>query len=523
MKIGRNVIVTAMITFCFTATLFMMIPLEAANQPYNPWADINDDGKIGLVDLVMLANSYGTNGTPLAKAGLLFDSGWLNTTDRRGQFFDITHNLNIVDWSNPSILIDLSGKMNPDGNLIREANARGTTVWNLTFGGPLLDVGMGIIQTSDGGFVIAACNGTSWPAEDWDIMLIKLDASGQQQWNTTFGGPGYDMIYPADLIQTSDGGYALAGYNDYYGPGDMWLIKTDASGVEQWNKTYGTPGTLEGAVQVIQTSDGGYALAGQTGAFYSYSTPYLVKTDADGNVQWTQTYPSGGTWSSFWGVIQRGDGGYMLVGVKDWLRVWLIKTDSTGNMLWDATFEGSGDEEPRSFIKTADGGYAIAGYTTSYGAGGNDGWLIKTDADGNAQWNMTWGGPYNDCFNGIAQTSDGGFVLTGECSFTGDASSGDTMLVKTDSNGRVEWSRTYGGSSADEMRGLLLASDGGVVMVGETSSFGAGDRDVWLLKTSLETGLEQVDAAANTLTLYRGQNDPYWNYIRVQIWLRKTP
>jgi predicted secreted protein len=200
-----------------------------------------------------------------------------------------------------------------------------------------------------------------------------------------------------------------------------------------------------------------------------------------------------------------------------------MKTDSSGNMLWDTTYEGSGDEEPRYFIKTADGGYAIAGYTTSYGAGGKDGWLIKTDGEGNAQWNMTWGGPYHDALNGVAQTSDGGFVLTGEANYNGDFSSFDTMLVKTDSNGKVEWSRIYGGSTADLMRKLVLTSDGGVAMIGETSSFGAGGRDIWLLRTSLETGLEQVDAAANTLTFYREQSDPYWNYIRVQIWLRKTP
>jgi predicted secreted protein len=238
-------------------------------------------------------------------------------------------------------------------------------------------------------------------------------------------------------------------------------------------------------------------------------------------MQWNQTY-SGGTWNTLWGVIQRSDGGYALVGVKDWLRVWLIKADSNGTLLWEKTYEGSGDEEPRDLVQTFDGGYAIAGYTTSYGAGGSDGWLVKTDADGNVQWNMTYGGPNRDEFGGVVQTADGGFVLTG-LTESYSPSTGDAMLVKTDSKGSLEWSRTYGGSSLDFMRHLVLDNDGGVAMIGETQSFGAGDRDIWVIGTCLETGLEQVTASLNAMTLYRGPTDPYWNYVRVQIWLRRTP
>lgn len=520
----KDLVIAVLVTFCLTVMLFSVIPtLSQTTGQYDPWADLTGpngvpDGKIDIRDVHYVAKLYGAAGTPLTEAALLYDSGWMNTTDKQGQTITINHNLNIADWNDPSILVDLSGKMKSNGDLIREANARGTPVWNMTFGGPLMDSGVDILQTGDGGFVILALNGTTYAAEDFDAMLIKLDASGNQQWNTSFASPGYDDL--RCIIQTSDGGFALAGCKNYYGPGDMWLIKTDASGVEQWNKTYGGP-NFEAAIQIIQTSDGGYALAGETGIFYTYYNGYLVKTDADGNVQWTQTYPTGGTWSTLWGVIQRSDGGYMLAGIKNWENYWLIETNSTGDILWDKTYEGSG--EPRNFIQTTDGGYALAGFTTSYGAGGNDGWLMKTDADGNAQWNMTWGGPNGDCFNHVVQTPDGGFALTGSTNDTGDPSSSDAMLVKTDSTGNVEWSRTYGGSSGDFMRSLVLTSDGGVAMIGETSSFGAGDRDIWLLRTSLETGLEQVGVAANTMTLYRRSGDPYWNYVRVQIWQRRTP
>jgi hypothetical protein len=134
---------------------------------------------------------------------------------------------------------------------------------------------------------------------------------------------------------------------------------------------------------------------------------------------------------------------------------------------------------------------------------------------------MTYGGLNNDCFNKVVQTADGGFALTGSTNDTGDGASIHAMLVKADFNGNVEWSRTYGGSGFELMRSLVLTSDGGVAMIGETTSFGAGDRDFWLIRTSLEIGLQQVSATADTMTLYRRPTDPYWNYVRVCIWRQK--
>ena len=214
------------------------------------------------------------------------------------------------------------------------------TDWNKTYGGTMDDLAYSLVQTVDGGYALAGETGSSG-AGGYDVWLVKTDSSGNQLWNRTYGGT-YDDAAQA-LVQTSDGGYALAGWTDSFGAGgyDFWLVKTDSSGNMLWNKTYG--GTQNDvAYSLVQTVDGGYALAGST--------------------------------------VSSGAGG------ED---VWLVKTNSSGNQQWNKTYGGTQDDAAYSLVQTVDGGYALAGYTNSFGAGGEDVWLVKTDSSGNQQWNKT--------------------------------------------------------------------------------------------------------------------------------------
>ncbi|XES78041.1 MAG: hypothetical protein ACBZ72_03990 [Candidatus Bathyarchaeia archaeon] len=203
------------------------------------------------------------------------------------------------------------------------------------------------------------------------------------QWSQTYGGTDWD--YAECVVQTSDGGYALAGYTASFGAGysDFWLVKTDASGTLQWSQNYGGPGS-EWAYCVVQTSDGGYALAGRTASFGAGFDFWLVKTDASGTLQWSQNYGGPGSeWA--YCVVQTSDGGYALAGrtasFGAGFDFWLVKTDASGTLQWSQNYGGPGSEWAYCVVQTSDGGYALAGRTASFGAGSNDFWLVKTAPD----------------------------------------------------------------------------------------------------------------------------------------------
>ena len=203
-------------------------------------------------------------------------------------------------------------------------------------------------------------------------------------WHKTFGGSNYDRAY--SVQQTSDGGYIIAGYTNSYGGGGVkvWLIKTDSSGNEAWNQIFGGS-SHDQARSVQQTSDGGYIIAGATDSFgASQQDVRLIKTDSSGNEMWNKTF-GGSYYDGAYSVQQTSDGGYTVAGYTESYGaggsdVWLIKADSSGNETWSKTFGGLGEDYGRSIQQTLDGGYIIAGGTESYGAGESDVWLIKLTA-----------------------------------------------------------------------------------------------------------------------------------------------
>jgi hypothetical protein len=318
-------------------------------------------------------------------------------------------------------------------------------------------------------------------------LVIPVGASSAG-WSQTYGGTEKDGAL--SLVQTSDGGYAMVGYTRSFGAGedDFWLIKTDEAGNMQWNRTYGGAGS-DIAFSLIETSDGGYALVGYTASFGAGSDDFwFVKTDSSGNMEWNRTY--GGTDGDYaFSLVETSDGGYTIAGYTRSYGAgrddfWLIKVDSSGNAEWNQTYGGWDDEGTISLVQTSDGGYALAGMTESFGHGSDrdDFWFVKTDSSGNMEWNQTYGGTIREYGFCLVQTSDGGYAFAGTtCSF--GAGNHDSWLVKTDAFGNMEWNQTYGGADADGSSSMIHTTDGGYVLAGSTNSFGAGEYDFWLIKT----------------------------------------
>jgi predicted secreted protein len=346
-----------------------------------------------------------------------------------------------------------------------------------------LSGGSSIVQTTDGGYAIASTSdfGTGNDADE-RFWLIKTDFAGNAKWNKTYGD---QREVANDVVQTRDRGFAIVGNSYISGYGNTWLVKTDPSGNMQWNKSYTELGWAT-AYAIIQTKDGGYVIAGDK----QYYQAWLMKTDADGAIQWSRSF--GGYNSALYSVIHTSDGGYAATGnIQDpssgKIDAYIVKTDSEGNIIWSNEFSRTtGDDYGRAIIQTSDGGYAIAGLTNYWGNA--DFWLIKTNASGSFLWDKTYGGAGWDGASSIVQTSDGGYLLAGQTTSFG-AGGFDLWLVKTDSDGNMQWNQTYGGAGNDVTgdsglgHSLIRTIDQGYALVGYTNSFTSdASYQVWLIK-----------------------------------------
>jgi ABC-type dipeptide/oligopeptide/nickel transport system permease subunit len=372
--------------------------------------------------------------------------------------------------------------------------------WSRSFDSQNNDLGYAVQQTNDGGYIIVAST-TPTGTEKTDIHLIKTDNNGQEQWSRTFSGQ--DEMVGRSVQQTNDGGYIIVGYTHlfpgkrvtiYDGSSTVYLIKTNENGQEQWSHSFSKQDVNFGW-SVQQCNDSGYIIVGTTGPTYPGKTNvYLIKTDSNGKEQWSRTF--GGQEDDFgYSVWQTTDGGYVIAGrtyifaenqttvYEEKSAVYLIKTDENGLEQWNSTF-GQDQSSGYSVQQTHDEGYIVVGFTGSLMAE-SDVYLIKTDKDGLEQWSYTFADQGNNQGYSVQQTRDGGYIITG---YTGSVSPGNTSmyLIRTDENGRKQWSRAYNGQGIAEGNSVQQTSDGGYIIVGSTGLFITDEMDVYLVKTDAE-------------------------------------
>jgi hypothetical protein len=314
----------------------------------------------------------------------------------------------------------------------------GNVVWDKTYGGignELFEL-FSITETKDDGLLLT-CMTNSFGAGKYDAWLLRLDGEGNVLWQKTYGGSQNDAF--TSLLATEGGDFYAAGISDSFSAGDTdaWVLKLDGSGNVLWEYTYG--GTASDVpLAATPASGGGILMVGETESFgASLDDAWVLRLDGEGNPLWERTYA--GTSDDSARAVAAAADGFLIVGSTDSFGagnhdVWVLKLDASGNILWQETVGGSGDDFAWDVEILPDGGSLILGYTRSFGGGKADIWVLRLDAAGNVEWEHTYGGADDENAFDLEPTADGGFVIAGGTStFTGGKA--DLWALKLNSAG----------------------------------------------------------------------------------------
>ncbi|MEG6522559.1 hypothetical protein [Desulfotomaculum sp. 1211_IL3151] len=323
-------------------------------------------------------------------------------------------------------------------------------------GGKEVDRGIRAIHTADGGYLVLAETMSSYLQGHGknDALLIKFDDKGLVKWQKTYGGGDDDRVF--SVKQTKDGGFIMTGVSQSFTwdlDKNLYLVKTDNLGQQKWYKIYGGKGDDSGR-WAEETSDGGFIVVGETNSSGAGDKDiYLIKTNDQGKLQWEQTL-GGKKYESGVQVFETKDGGYILAGQTNSTKtgdfdIYLAKVDPKGKKQWDKTLGGSGLDSVNYLQQTSDGGYILAGETSSFNTTGSDAYLLKTDQLGNLQWEKTFPGNGWAVAKSVQQDQEGSFLLAGWTTAK-DGKGFDLYLVKTDQTGNKLWDKTLAGSKFDQ-------------------------------------------------------------------------
>ncbi|WP_104371243.1 hypothetical protein [Desulfocucumis palustris] len=344
--------------------------------------------------------------------------------------------------------------------------------WEKYFGSPKIDMAYAACQTSDGGYIVT---GKSLPANNseasyYNAALLKLDSLGLLQWQKIYGGAGDDC--GSAVLQTSDGGYLIAGETpkpySVLANTDVYLVKTDASGNKLWERNYGGDND-DTAACISKTREGDYVITGETGSPENGNVDvYLIKINKDGNKIWERAFGGPDTDSGAW-VSQTGDGGYIVAGktfsAAGGYNAYLLKTDPEGNKLWEKNYGGPGWDTAGMVEQTSDGGFIVTGQTSSFSNGNFDLYLLKTDQLGNKLWERNL--VINDWSTGkwVRQTPEGEYLAAG-WSTSANSPNPSFLLVRISAGGEKLKEYTLENRKFNENFPVRQTADGGFIIAG---------------------------------------------------------
>lgn len=370
--------------------------------------------------------------------------------------------------------------------------------WRITLGNFL---GMGLDLITEDWIIITGPFLS--PREAAQNLLFMVDQNGNVIWEKGIESERDLVVMP--IQQTMDDGFIVVGLIQGETDENICLIKFDQSGNKIWESCFGETiiapeiglGSLPVSVQ--QTQDGGFIIVGK---IYPANTKYpnvlLVKTDSSGNVEWENSFGESNIHNSASKVLQTSDGEFIFAG-QTWpmnfssFKAWIIKTDSEGNTIWEKTFGESGHNTGvNSIQQTDDGGFIFTGSMYPNGANYADVWLVKLDKEGHIEWQQSYGGERNDSGTGVYQISDGGYILLGN-TYSFGAGDSDIWLIRTDENGNLVWDKTFGDDLFNESIAFQQSSDGGFVLLGFSIDISTEQGWSELIKTDMDGNIQSDD------------------------------
>jgi len=362
-----------------------------------------------------------------------------------------------------------------DGAVLAEVDSEGFEIWSVEFDLSGSEGGYRVLELEDGGHLLIA------PECD-QALLVRTNPDGRVVWREELNGTGWDGGY--GFYEFDDGDLVIVTTAISDPDQELLLMKVDSEGNEVWARTFGEESGSEEGFDVELASDGGYVAVGDSEVEGNCDL-FLVKADSKGEEVWTKRFDRS-LEDRGRSVQATGDGGYIVAGTtvteEDGSDLWLLKLDGNGDQIWERTYGGTGDDEGFCARETSDGGYVLVGGRLAFGGLGKNLWLLKTDSLGNEVWNNRFGGAGDQVGLSVFETSDLGFIIAGLTEDT-DGGDADALIIKTRSDGGLQWEMTRGGLDDDQAKAAIESGEG-YVLTGFTESFGAGGRDVWLVRLS---------------------------------------